>query len=273
MTDHNEWDLGTGATPSDNDNEWDWGTDPDPEPPTAAAPAQSMDEGDEWDWGEPDPEPAPTPRPWPTPTPAAPSIDDDEGWDEAEEEEPYEDDEEEEGPGALDRIKGALSEKKKIAGVAVAGVAVALAGVMFIGGGGSDEEGASTETVASTTQSTTTRPSTTTSSPEPGAKAVVEVEPFVEKLVKAMNDRDADAYYALLSPSAKETATESVARSAIEGLQEEAKYTYKVTEAEVLDDKAEVRFTLTATVGSSSSEQKMEMQLSEHDGQWLMELP
>ena len=280
----NEWlmDDSTADTPdTGGDNEWDWGSDPEPEP-APAEPTPAADDEDSWDWGEPDPAPEPEPAPWappssPVPEPVEPTTYDEpegeEDWDDPDVDE--EDDDGESGPNPLQRIQDALTgSPKKLIAAGAAGLVLVIALAAILGGlrGGPDEEPIAEPTT--TTRTTLPTPkSTSTSASEPATKDIDEVEPFVEKLVAAMNDRDADAYYALLSPTAKETATESVARSAIDGLQKDAKYSYKMKEADAGDDTAVVRFVLTATVGSSSSEQTMEMELSKHDGTWLMELP
>lgn len=282
----NEWDFGPtddDSTPQDTgsaepDNEWFF-EEPEAQPePSAPAPRF----GDfAPSYGEPDDPDEEDPRRLMEPVGAGqytlPGEPDDEGYSDDEYDEGYSDEEYDEDtevddkPTLAERWAQVDPEDRKKYGIG-AGVLLTVVLVLLVlvrGMGGDD--GAGEETTPAPTTSITSSASATSSATSD--TDTEEVQPFVDDLLSAMNDRDAEAYFDLMSPAAQKEATLDVAKSAISKLQKGARYSAEISDASVATDTATVQIDLTAKVDDKSTEQKMEIKLTDVDGDWKMELP
>lgn len=114
------------------------------------------------------------------------------------------------------------------------------------------------------------QPTKTTEEQLPYPAEIKELAPFVDQLGKALNERDADAYYALFSEDSQDHVDKKVAQKAIKALQSGATYETQLKDGSIGGNTATASIELTTTLGSKSVSHRMHVDLVKESGDWKM---
>lgn len=146
--------------------------------------------------------------------------------------------------------------------VIIAAVVVVLVGggfllVNLLGSGGAEEDSKPVQTSAAAEDS--------------GVPAELQqFEPFSKSLQSALNNRDAKAYYSLISKESQGVVKAEVAEEAVKNLPAGAQYEVKLVNGSAAGDTATVKLTLVRTLAGDTSEQNMTTQLVKEGDAWKM---
>lgn len=139
------------------------------------------------------------------------------------------------------------------------GVVVALVLAIFIfvnvSGGGPSAEPKPTENSAST---------------DAVPEELKQFEPFAKQLQDALNERDAEAYHALIAEASQKHVTLKDAQAAVDNLPPGAQYEVVLVNGSAAGPTATVKLTLVRTLAGETSEQNMTTQLAKEGDLWRM---